>query len=151
MAESSSFARDGHFIVCTPMRFEDGKYQPRFRIYRGATSACELIYEQTCPSEEFGSAADANRYAAEVASFWLDQWPIKGCFIRATDGRAFSYLGTYSVGHGADWNARVYCDGDLKGTPSGVFVYNFFRHANITHAAENMIVESINHGIGITD
>jgi hypothetical protein len=151
MAESSSFARDGHLIVCTPMMSENDKYQSRFRIYRGTSSACELIYEQICTSEEFGSGEDANRYAAELATYWLDQWPIKGSTIRTTDGRAFSYLGTYSVGNGADWNARVYCDGDLKGTPSGVFVYNFFRHENITHAAEHMIVESINHGIGLSD
>ena len=98
MAESHSFARDGHFIVCVPHRSQNGKYCSHFSIHRGKSSAGEAIHEQQLPSAEFGSAEDANRYAAEMATYWLDQWPIKGSFIRATDGRAFSYLGTYSVG-----------------------------------------------------
>jgi hypothetical protein len=143
MAESHGYARQGHFIVCTPRRTADNKFYAHFCIYRGNSSAGDAIYEQSYPLAEYGTAAGANRYAEEMASYWLDQWPIKGSFTRKRDGRAISYLGTYSVGHGADWNARVYCDGNLMATPGGAFQYDILRDPNIYHAAEDVILASI--------
>ncbi|MDR7049327.1 hypothetical protein J2X54_001782 [Duganella sp. 3397] len=146
MAQSHSYAYAGHYIVCTPKRTADNGYYACFRIYRGGSSDGDVVYEQAYPQAEFGSADGANRYAAEMASYWLDQWPIKGSFTRKRDGRAISYLGTYSVGHGADWNARVYCDGNLMATPGGAFQYDILRDPNIYQAAEHVILAAIDGG-----
>jgi hypothetical protein len=151
MADSYGYAREGHYIVCTPKRSAGGQFHAHFRIYRGNSSAGDVVYEQALPAKQFETPAAANRHAAEMASYWLDQWPIKGSLIRARDGRAITYLGTYSVGHGADWNARVYCDGNLMATPGGAFQYDIFRDPDITHAAEHVILASINEHVALAD
>ncbi|KQQ40293.1 hypothetical protein ASF61_05830 [Duganella sp. Leaf126] len=148
MATSYSYTHAGHHIVCTPKRTADHGYYASFRIYRGTSPAGDLVYEQSYPAAEFGSVDGANRYAREMATYWLDQWPIKGAFTRKRDGRAISYLGTYSVGHGADWNARVYCDGNLMATPGGAFQYDILSNPNIHQAAEHVILASIEDSIG---
>ena len=140
-----AYTRDGHTITCHARPAAGGKFHAHYRIYAGNEADGELIDEQVLPLA-FASAAAAKRYAAEKADYWLNQWPIRGSFIREEDGRAITYLGTYSVGHGADWQARVYCNGSLMATPGGAFQYDVLRDPDIYRAAEQVIRTNIING-----
>lgn len=45
---------------------------------------------------------------------------IKNVYTRKVGGEKYEYEVQYTPGKRVTWNARVYHDGNLKGTPSGV-------------------------------
>ncbi len=49
---------------------------------------------------------------------------IKDIYTRKVGGERYEYDAQYSTGQRVVWSARVYKDGDLKGSPSGVLSNN---------------------------
>lgn len=49
---------------------------------------------------------------------------IKDIYTRKVGGEKYQYEANYTSGQRVEWNARVYQDGVLKGSPSGVVTDN---------------------------
>ena len=68
---------------------------------------------------------------------------IKDIYTRKVGGERYEYDAQYSTGQRVVWSARVYKDGDLKGSPSGVLSNNLLEGEALRQSIVTLVEISI--------
>ncbi|TAL88057.1 MAG: hypothetical protein EPN46_03320 [Candidimonas sp.] len=76
---------------------------------------------------------------------------IQDIYTRKVGGETFQYDLTYMPGATVEWNARVYQNGDLKGTPSGSVSHNVMTGKALAQFLISYVEGVIERGIGIDE
>lgn len=76
---------------------------------------------------------------------------IKDVYTRKVGGETYQYEAQYTVGKRVTWSARVYRDGDLKGTPSGVLNNNDLTGGVLRQSIVTLVECIIEAALGIDD
>jgi hypothetical protein len=76
---------------------------------------------------------------------------IQDVYTRKVGGETFQYNVTYMPGATVDWNARVYQDGELKGTPSGSISHNVMAGKALSQFIVSYVEGIIERGLGIEE
>lgn len=76
---------------------------------------------------------------------------IKDVYTRKVGGETYQYEAQYTVGRQATWSARVYRNGHLKGTPSGVLSENYLTGDVLRQSIITLIECIIEAALGIDD
>ena len=72
-------------------------------------------------------------------------------YTRKVSGENYQYEAEYSSGREVTWSARIYQDGDLKGTPSGAMVDNAMDASALRQYIVAYIESIIEKGLGISE
>lgn len=67
----------------------------------------------------------------------------KDIYTRKVGGERYEYDAQYSTGQRVVWSARVYKDGDLKGSPSGVLSNNLLEGEALRQSIVTLVEISI--------
>ncbi len=76
---------------------------------------------------------------------------IKDVYTRKVGGETYQYEAQYTVGKRVTWSARIYRDGDLKGTPGGVLSDNDLTGAVLRQSVITLVECVIEAALGIDD
>ncbi|MDB5762105.1 MAG: hypothetical protein JWQ21_1100 [Herminiimonas sp.] len=76
---------------------------------------------------------------------------IKDMYTRKVGGEKYEYEVEYTPGKRVVWNARVYRDGNLKGTPDGVLIDNDLTGAVLRQSIITLIECTIEAALGIEE
>lgn len=76
---------------------------------------------------------------------------IKDIYTRKVGGERYEYDAQYSTGQRVVWSARVYRDGDLKGSPSGVLSNNLLEGEALRQSIVTLVEISIEALQGIAE
>lgn len=76
---------------------------------------------------------------------------IRDLYTRKVSGDTFTYEAEYTPGEQVVWRARVYQDGDLKGTPSGQVADNTLVGEDLRRYIIGTIENLIERGLGIEE
>ena len=76
---------------------------------------------------------------------------IKDVYTRKVGGERYEYEASYSPGRRVAWNARVYQDGVLKGTPGGVEIDNRFEGESLRQSIVTLVEIAIEGMQGIRE
>lgn len=75
----------------------------------------------------------------------------KDIYTRKVGGERYEYDAQYSTGQRVVWSARVYKDGDLKGSPSGVLSNNLLEGEALRQSIVTLVEISIEALQGIAE
>ena len=75
----------------------------------------------------------------------------KDIYTRKVGGERYEYDAQYSTGQRVVWSARVYRDGDLKGSPSGVLSNNLLEGEALRQSIVTLVEISIEALQGIAE
>ncbi len=81
----------------------------------------------------------------------LIQETILDVYTRKVGGETFQYEAKYDDGNNATWSARVYLNGDLKGTPGGMLTDNTLRGNDLRQYVIGYIENIIERGLGLDE
>ncbi|HEY9279650.1 MAG TPA: hypothetical protein VIP51_06200 [Eoetvoesiella sp.] len=72
-------------------------------------------------------------------------------YTRKVGGETFQYEVQYTPGHTVPWQAKVYLDGELKGSPSGSIIDNVMSGEALKQFVISYVEGMIERGIGIDE
>jgi hypothetical protein len=98
----------------------------------------------------FDSDAEARAMAQEYMDDWLHGLTIQGCMRRIGRQQVYGYAAKVCYGRRAFWEAKIYCDGKYRGTPSGVIADNPFRGPALDKLVATLVEGTINVGAGFS-
>ncbi len=76
---------------------------------------------------------------------------IQDLYTRKVGGETFHYEVQYSSGRVVEWQASIYLDGELKGTPSGTIIDNAMIGEALRQFVISYVEGMIERGIGIDE
>ena len=76
---------------------------------------------------------------------------IKDLYTRKVSGDTYQYEAEYCTGREVVWSARIYQDGELKGSPSGAIVNNAMSGEALRQYIIAYIESIIEKGLGIAE
>ncbi len=76
---------------------------------------------------------------------------IQDLYTRKVGGETFSYEVKFSPGRVVEWQAKVYLDGELKGTPGGTIIDNVMTGEALRQFVISYVEGMIERGIGIDE
>lgn len=80
-----------------------------------------------------------------------DHQSLTDTYTRKVSGETFHYVGQYSTGKNATWSARVFLNGELKGSPSGTLANNNLAGEDLHQYVISYIEGIIERGLGIEE
>jgi len=91
-------------------------------------------------------------YPRAIGNFMTAQIEsIKEIYTRKVGGEQYEYLLEYTPGKRVEWNARVYLNGELKGTPNGVLTDNTLTGAVLRQHIITLVECTIEVALGIEE
>jgi len=76
---------------------------------------------------------------------------IKDMYTRKVGGETFTYVAEYTPGEQVAWTARIYQDGDLKGTPGGTVADNTLTGEALRRYIVSYVENLIERGLGVEE
>lgn len=81
----------------------------------------------------------------------IQQESIQDVYTRKVGGETFQYQVRYTSGKSLAWEAKVYLDGELKGTPSGSIIDNTMDGEALRQFVISYVEGIIERGVGIDE